>query len=258
MSGLPASASTGLHEDLREPRLRERLAVLLACEIVSERMPAGSAFPSAEEIVQRFGVSRTVARETVHTLWMLGLVNVQHGKRTEVLPQDRWDILSAVVQEALRREQRVGPLLRDLYEFRLLVEPSAARLMAERASESDVRELRRLARTMAELAAAGGEVDVSRPSPFYMADWDFHHLVAQASENRILGAVIRDLREVLATLWSLSSLGADEVRRVADQHERIAAAVERRDPDGAAAAMLEHLSWASSRDLDRLAASDGS
>ena len=48
----------------------------LACEIVAGRMAPGSAFPSAEEIVQRFGVSRTVARETVHTLSMLGLFSL--------------------------------------------------------------------------------------------------------------------------------------------------------------------------------------
>ncbi len=87
---------------------------------------------------------------------MLGLVLVQHGKRTEVLPAEEWDILSDVVQEALRREGRVGPLLRDLYEFRLLVEPDAARLMAERGSDREVSELARLAQTMSELAEKTG------------------------------------------------------------------------------------------------------
>ena len=47
-----------------------------------------------------------MARETVQALAMLGLVNVQHGKRTEVCPPEDWDILSAIVQEALRREGR--------------------------------------------------------------------------------------------------------------------------------------------------------
>jgi GntR family galactonate operon transcriptional repressor len=243
-----------LHEDLREPRLRERIAVLLACEIVSARMPSGGAFPSAEEIVQQFGVSRTVARETVHTLSMLGLVRVQHGKRTEVLPREDWDILSEVVQEALRREDRVGPLLRDLYEFRLLLEPDAARLMAERGSDREVAELERLARTMADLAREDAAHD--RPwnpgSAFHTADWDFHHLVARASGNTLIGAVIRDIREVLATLWATSQLVAGEVERVAEYHGRIAAAVARRDPAGAAEAMRDHLGWASTLDLTRV------
>lgn len=242
------------HDDLREPRLRERLAVRLACEIVSGRLAPGSAFPSADEIVQRFGISRTVARETVHTLSMLGLVLVQHGKRTAVLQRDEWDILSSVVQEALRREGRAGPLLRDLYEFRMLIEPGAARLMAERASPDEVAELERLAGTMSALAKESGarRIEQAGGSQFHQADWDFHHLVARASGNALVGAVIRDIREVLATLWTLSRLGPEEITRVADQHAKIAGAMARGDPAGAADAMREHLSWASTLDLLRL------
>jgi DNA-binding FadR family transcriptional regulator len=255
----PARAAR-LHEDLREPRLRERLAVRLACDIVSGRTPAGSVFPSAEELVQAFGVSRTVARETVHTLSMLGLVHVQHGKRTEVLPREQWDILSAVVQEALRREGRAGPLLRDLYEFRMLIEPGAARLMAERASDQEVSELKRLAGLMSSLARETSERRLPRPvgSPFHQADWDFHHLVARASGNALVGAVIRDIREVLATLWAVSQLGPDEIAQVAEQHARVADAIARRDAAGAAEAMREHLSWASTLDLRRLGDEQGS
>jgi DNA-binding FadR family transcriptional regulator len=211
-------------------------------------MASGSAFPSAEDIVQQFGVSRTVARETVHTLSMLGLVRVQHGKRTEVLPPEDWDILSDVVQEAVRRENRVGPLLRDLYEFRLLIEPGAARLMAERATEREVSELARLAETMSDLAAGQAGSDTA----FHGADWDFHHLVARASGNTLLGAVIRDIREVLATLWSVSKLEPEDVTRVAEYHTRIASAIARRDPDGAAESMRDHLAWASSLDLTQM------
>jgi GntR family transcriptional repressor for pyruvate dehydrogenase complex len=249
----PQARGHRLHEDLREPRLRERLAVRLACEIVSGRMASGSAFPSAEDIVQRFGVSRTVARETVHTLSMLGLVLVQHGKRTEVRPSDDWDILSDVVQEAVRRENRVGPLLRDLYEFRLLVEPDAARLMAERATDGEVSELARLAKTMSDLASgAGEEQGASTDAAFHAADWDFHHLVARASGNSLLGAVIRDIREVLATLWSVSRLGPEDVSKVADYHARIATAIASRDPAAAADAMRDHLTWASTLDLTQM------
>ena len=70
------------------PRLHERAAVVLAADVVSERVAPGESFASAEEIVERFGVSRTVARETIQTLSMLGLIRVQHGKRNEVLPPE--------------------------------------------------------------------------------------------------------------------------------------------------------------------------
>jgi DNA-binding FadR family transcriptional regulator len=236
-------------EGLREPqRLSQQLSTLLAAEIVSGRIGVGEAFPSSEEIVSLYGVSRTVARETVQALAMLGMVNIQHGKRTEVCPPEEWDILSATVQEALRREGKAEPLLRDLYEFRLLIEPQAAAWMAEHAKPNDLEELEALVDRMETLVA---DAEVSVPDAMN-ADRSFHDLLARASDNHVLAAVSRDIREVIGTLWGFSSLDASDVERVALQHRRIADAVLARDARGAAAAMREHLHWAAQADLHGL------
>src|SRR5262245_51246204 len=154
-----ADGPLGRVEALREPqRLSQQLSTLLAAEIVSGRIGVGEAFPSSEEIVNRFGVSRTVARETVQALAMLGMVNVQHGKRTEVCSETEWDILSAAVEEALRREGRAEPLLHDLYEFRLLIEPQAAAWMAQHGGDADVSELCALVDRMEELDTVAASV----------------------------------------------------------------------------------------------------
>lgn len=232
-------------EGLREPeRLSHQLSTLLAAEIVSGRIEVGAAFPSSEEIVNRYGVSRTVAREMVQALAMLGMVNIQHGKRTEVCPPEEWDVLSSVVQEALRREGKAEPLLHDLYEFRILVEPQAAAWMAEYGQPEEVDELVKLATRMEELAATDLSVET-----MMQADRRFHDLVARASDNRVLAAVSRDIREVLGTLWGFTTLDEAGMRQVADQHLTIAAAVQLRDPRAAAAAMHDHLVWASEADL---------
>lgn len=232
-------------DGLREPqRLSEQLSTLLAAEIVSGRIGVGEAFPSSEEIVNRYGVSRTVARETVQALAMLGMVNVQHGKRTEVLPEDEWDVLSATIQEALRREGKAEPLLHDLYEFRMLIEPQAAAWMAEHGSDEDVAELGAIVDRMESLDAAEASVqDVMD------ADRSFHDLVAHASDNRVLAAVSRDIREVIATLWGFSNLGRSEAGHVIEQHRRIADTIQARDAAEAATAMREHLAWAAHADL---------
>lgn len=238
------------HELKAPRRLSEQLTTALAGEIVSGRLAAGEQFPSTESIVSQFGVSRTVARETVQALAMLGLVHVQHGKRTEVLPENEWDILSSTVQEALRSEGRAAPLLRDLYEFRLLIEPHAAALMAEHGSDDDVHRLGDLATEMERIVDA----DAS-PGAVLVADREFHDLVARASENRVVLAVSRDIREIIGTLWGLSHLGPDDARTVARQHRKIADAVARRDAKGAAETMRDHLTWAAQADLHGVAES---
>src|SRR5262249_19121732 len=235
----------GRIEGLREPqRLSQQLSTLLAAEIVSGRIGVGEAFPSSEEIVSQYGVSRTVARETVQALAMLGMVNIQHGKRTEACSPESWDILSATVQEALRREGRAEPLLHDLYEFRLLIEPQAAACMAEHGAAKDLDDLGALVDRMESLIGSDASVDEVMET-----DRDFHNLIARSSENRVLAAVSRDIREVIGTLWGFSSLDRSATEHVAGQHRRIADAVIARDGRAAAAAMHEHLVWAAQADV---------
>ena len=240
-------------EGLQEPqRLSRQLSTLLAAEIVSGRIGVGEPFASSEEIVNRYSVSRTVARETVQALAMLGMVNVQHGKRTEVRPPEAWDILSSVVQEALRREGKAEPLLRDLYEFRLLIEPQAVGWMAEYADAGSIAQLTELAGQMERLAH-----DDAALLDLMDADRSFHDLVARASGNRVVAAVSRDIREVIGTLWGFSAVDASTAARVAEQHQLIAAAVARSDALAAAELMREHLIWAAQADLHGLGEMSG-
>ncbi len=81
------------------------------------------------------------------------------------------------------------------------------------------------------------------------ADRSFHDLVARASENRVVAAVSRDIRELIGTLWGFSALGVEQARVVAVHHRAIADAIGRRDSEAAAAAMRDHLRWAAQADL---------
>jgi DNA-binding FadR family transcriptional regulator len=247
MSDLTAPVSSFHADDLRErePRLRERLSIVLAREIVTDRLAAGTSFPSVDELVTRFEVSRTVAREALQTLSMLGLVKVQHGKRTEVLPIESWNILSSVVQTALRAERRAMSVIRNTYEFRLLIEPQGAAWMAERAGPAQLEELHELASQMLAEAKNGDARQVLE------SDRVFHNLIAGASGNAIHAAVSRDIREAISTLWELSALEPEQVLTVAGQHHEIAEAIGARESGRAAASMREHLQWAMREDIGK-------
>jgi GntR family galactonate operon transcriptional repressor len=249
MTASPTPPHGGL---LRESRLHERAAVVLAADVVSGRLQPGEPFPSAEELIQRFGFSRTVAREVLQTLSMLGLVRVQHGKRTEVRPPEDWNFLSPVMQEALRRENQLEPIWRDLYDFRLVIEPQAAAWMAARGSDRD---LSKLAAIAAEMRILGE--DVANVQRVLQADQAFHRLIAQASTNRILAGINRSFWDAVSVLWleSESRLSREELTAVTEQHQQIADAITRRDPEAAAAAMEQHLKAAYAVDVGSLSMS---
>jgi DNA-binding FadR family transcriptional regulator len=241
----PADAFEEVVEGLPEPkRLGQQLAALLAAEIVSGRIGAGEAFPSADAIVNRYRVSRTVVRETVQTLGLLGLVRLHHGKRPEVLPDSEWDVLASTVQQALRAEGKADELVGDLYEFRLLIEPRAAYWMADHGSDEHIAALGELATRMEALSK-----DERAVAQVLHVDRRFHDLVAAASGNRVLAAVSRDIREVLATAWVMTRLSKHDLRKVAAQHRRISDAIASRDADEAMEAMHDHLIWASQADI---------
>lgn len=227
-----------------QPRLRDRVAERLAREIVAGHIAPGDAFPSSEEVIRRYGVSRTVARETVQTLSMVGMLRAQQGKRTTVLDPGEWDLLSPIVLEAYRQEGRASEIVRHLGELRAVIEPETAAWMASRGSEREVEELRRTARVMVDLARSG---DGGRDA-FLAADRDFHDRVSRASGNPLVAALRRDIASVLAMGFALSLLTAVDMLAAAQQHVAIAAAVAARDADAARSAMAQHVHWAASID----------
>lgn len=227
-----------------QPRLRDRVAARLAREIVAARLGPGDPFPSSEDIIRRYGVSRTVARETVQTLSMVGMLRAQQGKRTAVLPQRDWDLLNPIVLEAFRQEGRAGEIVRHLGELRLVIEPATAEWMALRGDAEDAQELERIAHAMSRLAEAGRD-----RVAFLAADRAFHDCMARASGNPLVAAIRRDIGAVLAMGFALSQLTAEDMRAVAAQHREIAAAVVARDHERARTASEDHVRWAIDVDL---------
>jgi|GraSoiStandDraft_4_1057263.scaffolds.fasta_scaffold221583_2 DNA-binding FadR family transcriptional regulator len=224
----------------RTAKLYEQITPQIARDIVSRRLPPGATIPSEPQLVATFGVSKTVARETVQVLEAAGLVRVQHGRRTVVLDEQEWNILSPLIQEAYRTENLAGPLIGELYEVRLQLEPQAAHWAAERATPLEVQQIRDILEAMRQ--------SLSAKHPFLTHDQEFHIAVVQAAANRVLRAVLRDLHEVLISSWVMTDLNLDDLHTVFAQHQRIADAIIASNGPDAERAMRDHLEWAVVKD----------
>src|SRR6516225_6403974 len=82
--------------------LYAQLESILAAEIAAGRLPPGDQLPKEEELVKRYGVSRTTVRQAIQNLVRRGLIEIRRDKGTFVSqPKITQDLtgLSGFVEE---------------------------------------------------------------------------------------------------------------------------------------------------------------
>lgn len=207
------------------------VATILAGEILSGARPPGSRMPSAEELNDRFGISRVMVREIAKTLTAKGMIAGKSRVGTLVLPPSRWnwfdpDLLAWRVRIGLDADFR-GHLM----QMRLAVEPAAAALAATNHAAEHVVDLRKALNAMTQ---AGCDRDA-----FSEADLEFHVAVAVASGNPLFRSFASVIETALrASLAITTPLDEAAMNVTVARHAAIADAIEAGDGENAARAML--------------------
>lgn len=218
-----------------------------ACELVVEqlrraihlgRFLAGDKLPPERELAKQLGVSRTTVRDAVKILEGEGLVQSKRGAAggLTVLEQNTDGNLRRSLSGRLKA-------IEEIYDYRLAIECSAARLASARRNKSDLTALARHVKRMGELAAPLRRADEAQAmaavSQFMAVDSEFHLGIARAARNGYLLAAIEEARAAM-----FLPIGA-VFRRLEDNsnayHEAIFAALKAGDADAAEAAMRAHL-----------------
>ena len=114
--------------------------------------------------------------------------------------------------------------------MRAIIEPAAARLAAERATDEQIAALEQAHR---ELEAAGDDF-----AAFTEPDLRFHALVLGASGNELLEHMVGVIVSLLRTVFVFASRPPGAVRRAAPLHGSIVEAIRNRDPDAAETSVL--------------------
>ena len=151
------------------------IAATLGAEILSGVRAPGSRLPSAEEMFQKFGVSRIVMREVTRTLAAKGMVTPKARVGTKVSDPAYWNWLDPQVLEWRSKIGLDHVFITQLTQVRLALEPAAASLAAENRTEQDLMSLR---------AAIGGMYGSGDDhQKFSQADRNFHDAVITATHN---------------------------------------------------------------------------
>jgi len=188
-----------------------------------------------------------------HTLSPGDRMNIDAlARELEVSPTPVREALARLESEGLVRKRplagyTVSPLLTraefaDMFDMRLLLECAAARWAAERATGDQRAEL------VAEAARAiPPSDDQSWHSAFTTLDAHLHSLIAEAAASPLLADGIARLHAHLHLHRRYFPF--EQTAVTTREHQRIAAAIDRGDPDEAEAAMRAHLTEARERHL---------
>lgn len=219
--GMPLVSLAGLHS-----RALEELGSAICA---GELLPGSSL--TLEEIEQRCGISRSVARETVRVLEALRLVASRRRIGVVVLPEVEWNLFDAqVIRWRLASPDRAEQLA-SMVELRAAIEPEAARLAATRATAEQISDLIALS---GKLWAAGDLGDRER---FLELDVQFHACILNLSGNAMFSRLDGLISQILVSRTE-HGLVPDRPAGVALQlHVDVAGAIQRRDPDEAYAIM---------------------
>lgn len=221
----------------RQPLHRE-IAEALSERIISGELGPKALLPPERELCESFDVSRTVIREAVKLLESRGLVRIERGRGT-IVEEARHETVTDSLRLMLRRNVHT---IEELLELRKILEAGIAALAAERRTEENLEAMQQCLETM---RRKPGE-----PEGYVDADLGFHAEIARAAQNPVLLLVLNPLADLLRQSRIATFSGPRFVKLRTKQHEAIFEMIRKKDPDGARAMMLWHLSD-TQKDLER-------
>ncbi len=231
---------------IRRPRsLTAELVQALGDRIRDGRLAAGAKLPREADLMDEFGVSRTVVREAMSRLQAAGMVETRHGVGTFVVGLGDASTFRIAPDQVGTLHDVIAVL-----ELRIAVESESAGLAAQRRTEPALAAMRSALDAFA-LAVEEGR-DAVGP------DFQFHLEIARATGNPRFAELMATLggtmipRARLESEQPLTPERRDYLRRVNGEHESIYEAIARQDAEAARAAMRTHLT--NSRERRRRAA----
>jgi len=188
----------------------------------------GDRLPAERQLGHDLGVGRSVVREALRSLYLLGIVDMRPGAGT---------YLSQVADEPVPKASELGRLLSarriaDLSTVCVHLETVMAGFAAERRGEAAIADLDQL---HAEVASDRHALTV-----FEVED-RFHATVWSAATNHVLEEVLTSIRALLDAPLSQAISAVTDLRWIHDDHLQMTEAVRYRDAEMARTLMTDHM-----------------
>ena len=219
-------------ENANAGRAADVLFRTFADQIRLGQLKEGEALPPEREIVERYGVSRTVAREALQALASRGLIEARPRHRPIVRRpsyEAAFETVGTMIARLMAKEEGV----RALFEMRALIEVALARQAAKMATKTQVIQLEKA------LEANAQAIDDS--AAFYETDRGFHAVFYEIPGNPALEAAHKGYATWLHPQWSIMPRHPQRNKINYEAHAAVFKSVHSGDADAAEDAMRAHM-----------------
>lgn len=193
--------------------------------IVWGQYPPETTLPVEADIASELGVGRNVVREAIKVLSAKNLVRTDRGTGMTVLARSEWNFLDQdVIHWNMDHPNLRDELVDELSALRAIIEPQVAALAAKSATTVEILRLFEAYERMqtAPDKFAGVEADIL-----------FHRRLFEACHNKMLLSLMRTVFVVLRANFALAIEVDLQAAHYPDEHELVADAINRRNPDEA-------------------------
>lgn len=214
------------------PKRSGALLEELRNRILSGELAPGTMLPPERALVEDTGLSRMTVREALKLLEAEGLVEIRAGRSGGATVR-RLDGSGVARQLDLYIRSHEVPL-RSLFEVREALEPACAALAARHRTDADLAALEE---------GHAGLVKALRSQPKFLDQYlSWHLLLARASGNEVMHAVIGSTNKGIWALVGVDRFKVVELRRLAlHAHRGVLDAVAAGDEDAARRRMSRHI-----------------
>jgi DNA-binding GntR family transcriptional regulator len=196
----------------------DKTYAVLREKIFSGQLAAGDRLKE-REICAELEISRTPVREALRKLQADGLVIIEPRRGGVVAGINATDA-------------------EEIYSLGVLLEAFGAGLAAKRATEED---LARLDQIIDAMEDALRDDSPASHSTYLQLDSDLHRCIVQATGNRRLGQLIRQIVGLPLLIQTFTHYSHADILRSLQQHRTIVAALRAGDAEWAEAAMRAHI-----------------
>lgn len=170
---------------VKKENLYELIADRIEGMILDNRLHPGDKLPSEPELAESFGVSRNVMREAMKALKERDLIVQRNGDGTYIAKPDSHSVIAV-----LNRIITINNIqYSDVYEMRLILEPTATAKVARSITAGQIAQLENLIDKMVE-----SESDYIARAEY---DLQFHRQIIEYAGNPLLTCVYESVTDLL-------------------------------------------------------------